>query len=457
MEISYKKSSNNFCCIYDHLQKVNSLFTPSLDLRVDLKEYADKLNDKAINLEAWHSDILIGLLSYYLNEQLNEVFVTNVSVLKEFQGAGIASELLNKMFEDNDVKSKSKIRLFASSKDEKLLNFYKKRGFYLGCKSGDQNEMIYRINDVIPMVSICCVTYNHEQYIRQCLDGLLMQKTNFPIEVLIHDDASTDYTADIIREYEEKFPEIIKPIYQTDNQFSKGFPISYTYNWPRAKGKYIAMCEGDDYWTDPYKLQKQVDFLDRNLDYTMCFHEAIVHWENNEHEDRIFAHLDNKEYSDVDIYEKWIVATSSVLFKTKIINSEDFILNINNKKFIYGDIILFLNAAKHGKVFGMSDVMSVYRRHPGGMVYNNNGDEDREKRYIHNRAIGQVFKGRLRMASNKICTRLCVHYSSDYFHKKNYPLFFHYLYLGLSSNPILFFKLFIGSEVKKWVKRSISK
>ncbi len=125
-----------------------------------------------------------------------------------------------------------------------------------------------------PLVSICCITYNHESYIRETIEGFLMQKTKFPIEVLIHDDASTDKTADIIREYENKYPDIIKPIYQFDNKYSKGISVSETYNFPRARGKYIAMCEGDDYWTDPSKLQKQVDFMEVNPDCSLCFHAS---------------------------------------------------------------------------------------------------------------------------------------------------------------------------------------
>ena len=105
-----------------------------------------------------------------------------------------------------------------------------------------------------PLLSICCVTYNHESFISQCLDGFLMQQTDFPFEILIHDDASADGTANIIMEYEAKYPDLIKPIYQTENQFSKGIKISVTFNFPRAKGKYIALCEGDDYWTDPLKF-----------------------------------------------------------------------------------------------------------------------------------------------------------------------------------------------------------
>ncbi len=115
-------------------------------------------------------------------------------------------------------------------------------------------------NNKTPLVSICSITYQHAPYIRQCLDGFLMQKTDFAFEVLIHDDASTDGTEEIIREYEAKYPDIIKPLYEEENQWVKGRRGSRTFNFPRAKGKYIAMCEGDDYWTDPLKLQKQVDF-----------------------------------------------------------------------------------------------------------------------------------------------------------------------------------------------------
>lgn len=114
------------------------------------------------------------------------------------------------------------------------------------------------------MVSIKCITYNHEPYIRQCLEGFVMQKTNFRFEAVVHDDASTDGTADIIREYAEKYPDIIKPIYETENQYSKKDGSLGRIMDAACTGKYIAMCEGDDYWTDPLKLQKQVDILESN-------------------------------------------------------------------------------------------------------------------------------------------------------------------------------------------------
>ncbi len=126
-----------------------------------------------------------------------------------------------------------------------------------------------------PLVSICCITYNHESYIRDAIEGFLMQKTTFPFEIIIHDDASTDDTAKIIQEYANQYPELFVTILQKENQWSKGIRPSPTYVWPRARGKYIALCEGDDYWTDPYKLQKQVDFMKENPDCSLCFHNVL--------------------------------------------------------------------------------------------------------------------------------------------------------------------------------------
>ena len=127
------------------------------------------------------------------------------------------------------------------------------------------------------MVSVCCITYNQVSYIRDALEGFVNQQTDFAYEVLIHDDASSDGTAEIIREYAKRYPDRIFPILQTENQYSKGLTnVSGTFNFPRARGKYIAMCEGDDYWTDMHKLQKQVDYLEANPGCSLCFHSAKI-------------------------------------------------------------------------------------------------------------------------------------------------------------------------------------
>lgn len=131
-----------------------------------------------------------------------------------------------------------------------------------------------------PIVSICCQTYNHKNFIVQALESFLMQKTNFKFEILLRDDASTDGTAEICKKYAEKYPEIINPLIYSENQYQKGIS-PFQDNVKRAQGKYIAMCEGDDYWIDPLKLQKQVDFLEANPEYVLCSHDVKLFYQNS--------------------------------------------------------------------------------------------------------------------------------------------------------------------------------
>ena len=255
---------------------------------------------------------------------------------------------------------------------------------------------------VEPLVSVVCITYNHGPYIRQCLDGFMMQKTNFAFEVLIHDDASTDKTADIIREYEEKYPNIIKPIYQTENQYSKGVKIGLTYLYPNAKGKYIAECEGDDYWTDPLKLQSQVDFLESHNDYSMCFHRAKLISMISHSKKLMCSEIEDREYDSTELFKTWTVPTASILFRKECLNyelhREDDILN--------GDIKLILLCCSKGKVRGMSREMSVYRIHNGGVSYDVRMQDSRCMRYPnHYRAIKKNFKDIDRTVINEYLAR----------------------------------------------------
>ena len=221
-----------------------------------------------------------------------------------------------------------------------------------------------------PIVSICCLAYNHEPYIRQCLDGFMMQKTDFPFEVLIHDDASTDGTAAIIREYETKCPDIIKPIYQIENQHKKRTGILQNIVLPRAKGKYIALCEGDDYWIDPYKLQKQVDFLEANEDFSICFHAVKI---KKEQENVIVDDYMTGKVSDVtDIYDLArgnYIHTPSVVFRK---NEEVFKTFIALGNLFVGDYVLHLLNAQYGKIKKLTEAMAVYRVGVG--VWNTKND-----------------------------------------------------------------------------------
>ena len=227
-----------------------------------------------------------------------------------------------------------------------------------------------------PLVSIRCLVYNHEPFLRECLDGFVMQKTTFPFEAIVHDDASTDGSAAIIREYAEKYPDIIKPIYETENQWAKG-TISKTMDAAmHPNSKYIALCEGDDYWTDPDKLQLQVDFLENHPDYTMCFHRAkTILDETGEETDRFpsesFKAIQDRDYTSTEMLQQWTVPTASMVYQRKCAS-----FPLNFRYFIlYGDIVKVLMCAEMGKVRGLSRTMSVYRIHNKSILHSSNNEQ----------------------------------------------------------------------------------
>ena len=215
-----------------------------------------------------------------------------------------------------------------------------------------------------PKISIICNTYNQEKYIAQALDSFLMQKIDVPFEVLVHDDASTDRTPDIIREYEAKFPDIIKPIYQTENQYSKKVPITAIIQLPRAKGKYVAFCEGDDYWTDPDKLRIQYEYMEANEDCSACCHAySMVDKEGNLIEERY------------DFSEDGFVPFKNLLgnqlklphFATFVIRKSCFLdFPISWFENRCNDMTIRIHAAIKGNVFYFGRLMSCYRRFADG-------------------------------------------------------------------------------------------
>ena len=215
------------------------------------------------------------------------------------------------------------------------------------------------------MVTIRCLVYNHEPYLRQCLDGFVMQKTNFRFEAIVHDDASTDGSADIIREYAAKYPDIIKPIIQTENQYSKrDGSITRILN-AYTHGKYVAYCEGDDYWTDPLKLQKQVDFLESHPDYVMCSHRFKVFKQNeNLMEDDWYGEVPDGITYDLNslIHGSWYNQPLTLVYRFEALNVNEYLKYPNAK-----DATLVYHLLKNGKGYLMPDVMGVYRLHSGGV------------------------------------------------------------------------------------------
>jgi len=221
-----------------------------------------------------------------------------------------------------------------------------------------------------PIVSIACVTYNHVKYIAEAIESFLMQKTNFPFEIIIHDDASTDGTIDVIKSYAEKYPDIIRLIIQEKNQYEQGMKNGFLFGYdplarsvlPIAKGKYIALCEGDDYWTDPDKLQKQVDFLEKNPDFIMCYHHCQTLCNG------VFASYGYGEGSKDFDQKSLIKAPGGIATGTKMFR------NIYGEKtkqdFIdfSGDFLLNSYMGTKGKCGFIQGIKpSIYRVHSGGV------------------------------------------------------------------------------------------
>ncbi len=224
--------------------------------------------------------------------------------------------------------------------------------------------------DSKPLVCILTITYNHEPYIHDALEGFVMQKTDFPFVAIVHDDASTDGTAAIIREYAEKYPDIIKPILETENQYSKhdGSLGRIMQNAARASGaKYIALCEGDDYWTDPLKLQKQVDFLETHPDYSMCFTEAIEFWQNGGYPNKLLIEeCEDRDIEPLELLEGMRIPTASVIYKSNVLNSDIYHKCSKIRRPAFGDLQLFLCCGKTGKIKFIRDCTTTYRRLPTG-------------------------------------------------------------------------------------------
>ncbi|RKS87699.1 glycosyltransferase involved in cell wall biosynthesis [Orbus hercynius] len=215
-------------------------------------------------------------------------------------------------------------------------------------------------------LTVACITYNHEKYISQTLESFVQQKTNFPYEIIISDDCSTDRTQEIISSYAEKYPELIKPILRKKN-------VGIWQNWmemaDKIKSKYVALCEGDDYWIDENKLQKQVDFLDKNENFSIIFHDVKMIWENNKFQDSIYPESDQifhkKELSLEDLFRENFIPTASVVYRWRFCSEN--IHNFLPKDIIPIDYYIHLLHAEKGKIYHINDVMGVYRKHDEGI------------------------------------------------------------------------------------------
>ena len=210
-----------------------------------------------------------------------------------------------------------------------------------------------------PQVVIRCITYNHRNYIKDALEGFVNQKTSFPYVAIVHDDASTDGTDKIIQEYAKKYPDIIKPIYETENQYSKhdGSLGNIMNAAVKATGaSYIAFCEGDDFWINSLKLQKQYDILQSNNKIALTFHNAKI---NDIRADKVKPFVKNLRQGKISLWKliifPWCTPTASFFFRTS------YLSEFKQPKDINGDMFILFSCGVKGEIYYLDEILSVYR------------------------------------------------------------------------------------------------
>ncbi|SDK78963.1 Glycosyltransferase involved in cell wall bisynthesis [Franzmannia pantelleriensis] len=219
--------------------------------------------------------------------------------------------------------------------------------------------------DEAPLVSILCATYNHVEFIKDALEGFLIQDVDFVYEIIINDDASNDGTDDVLKEYESQYPDLIRVVYQSTNLYSQGVEPYSSVLQPMAKGKYIALCDGDDFWVDRLKLRKQVEFLEKNEDYVICGHDAYSFDKSGVIKNSILPFYNKKDASSLKLKKTYMIPTLSACYRNV---REPIPFEIS--KVVSGDTFLFSWLGNFGKYkYFTSDEIKpgAYRQHGGGV------------------------------------------------------------------------------------------
>ncbi|MEH2228728.1 MAG: glycosyltransferase [Nostoc sp.] len=218
-------------------------------------------------------------------------------------------------------------------------------------------------------VSVLMITYNHEKFIAKAIESVLMQQVNFEYELVIGEDCSTDTTRQIAIDYQKRYPDNIRLLLPNNNL---GMNQNLANTFYACKGQYIAILEADDYWISPYKLQRQVDFLDEHPEYAICFHNAIIFWEDNRQPPGLFRHKQKETSSIEDLLIENFIPTASVMYRNGLIK--------NFPQWFYelsmGDWVIHILNAQYGNIGYINEVMSAYRLHTQG-VWTSKSDEQR--------------------------------------------------------------------------------
>ena len=232
-----------------------------------------------------------------------------------------------------------------------------------------------------PVVSIVCITYNHEKFISEAIDSFLMQETNFPFEIILGEDCSTDNTAEIVKKYTEEYPDIIKSVLRESNI---GMNLNFKQSFEKSIGKYIALCEGDDYWTDPLKLQNQVDFLEKNEEYGMVHTNFDTYYQDSNYFLKNTHSVYNIDIKDNCTLEYWnlfgksmaTIKTLTVCIRRDLI--DEWLSVTPENKWLIGDFPMYFYASLHSKIGYINESTSVYRTIPNGSA-SNVGNDSKKK------------------------------------------------------------------------------
>lgn len=240
-------------------------------------------------------------------------------------------------------------------------------------------------------LSVCVITYNQENYIQKTLQSIFEQKLNIPIEIIISNDCSSDHIHLKIEEELKNSPDGFTIKY-FNHEKNLGMMANFIFTLKQATGNYIALCEGDDYWIDENKLQKQVNILDTNPNYSMCFTNTKVLNESKITIDNKISKVENKSYKDTDLFGQWLVPTATVVFRNNL--NEDSYKILLNKNVFFGDIFLFLILANKGELIGLEDYTSVYRINNNSFTNKEKSIVYYEKLFRHLNYLSVVFNGK---------------------------------------------------------------
>ena len=290
------------------------------------------------------------------------------------------------------------------------------------------------------LVSVCMITYNHENYIKETIEGVLMQKTNFPIELIIGEDCSTDNTRKIVLEYADKYPNIIRPLLPEKNL---GMMNNFIETMQTATGKYIALCEGDDYWTDPYKLQKQVDFLEANEKVmAVSTNSSVCDLNGNTiQSEKVVIPPDNKEgiYNLHDFFDKnFQYSTNTVVFRNLNMDFLTKEIQRMSNPFL-GDWILWVLLHMQGDFYFLNDVTAAYRINPNSITHTVNAVKRWEWDFIIRRQLMEILPKEYHVY---LKDNWYPYFKLGMAHRKqgNYTKLFYYFIRAFLYNPVLFSK-----------------